>query len=234
MIAMPTSTGSWSTPSPTRGVVGGPAERPTDELPEPVLAGRDATDEVHDRDAIDRALANLAGGPAHRGGAALLPEPDRGADGRDVAGGAGHGEEPVVAGVEGDGDRSGRLSDRSSGVVRHRPEGASMNEHDLVQALEGRAAEVDPAGPPTGVMIGRAATVRKRRTAISVVAAAAAVAVVGHDAVAGRRSATTGLDDPTSSPPAGARVSPTRWPCCPSTRRPCRSTTGSRRPIASA
>ncbi|CAN5401008.1 hypothetical protein BH09ACT12_BH09ACT12_15160 [soil metagenome] len=53
-----------------------------------------------------------------------------------------------------------------------------MNEHDLMQALEGRAAEVDPAGPPTGAMIGRAATVRKRRTALSVVAAAAVVAVI--------------------------------------------------------
>ncbi|CAN5400902.1 SigE family RNA polymerase sigma factor [soil metagenome] len=37
------------------------AERPTGELPEPVVVGdRSATDEVHDRDAIDRALANLA------------------------------------------------------------------------------------------------------------------------------------------------------------------------------
>lgn len=53
-----------------------------------------------------------------------------------------------------------------------------MNEQDLVQALEGRAADVHPAGPPTGAMIGRAAVARKRRTALSVVAAAAAVAVV--------------------------------------------------------
>ncbi|CAN5415897.1 SigE family RNA polymerase sigma factor [soil metagenome] len=34
------------------------AEKPTGELPEPV-GGRDATDEVHDRDVVDRALANL-------------------------------------------------------------------------------------------------------------------------------------------------------------------------------
>lgn len=53
-----------------------------------------------------------------------------------------------------------------------------MNERDLMQALEGRAAAVDPAGPPTSAMIGRAATVRKRRTALGAVAAVAAVAVV--------------------------------------------------------
>lgn len=36
-------------------------EQPTDEVPEPsAVGGRAATDEVDDRDAIDRALANLA------------------------------------------------------------------------------------------------------------------------------------------------------------------------------
>ena len=36
------------------------SEKPTDEVPEPTVAGsRAATDDVHDRDAIDRALANL-------------------------------------------------------------------------------------------------------------------------------------------------------------------------------
>ncbi|WP_323793092.1 hypothetical protein [Nocardioides sp.] len=53
-----------------------------------------------------------------------------------------------------------------------------MNEQELMTALEGRASEVHPAGPPTGAMIGRAAVARQRRTAFSVVAAAAAVAVV--------------------------------------------------------
>ncbi|CAN5415946.1 hypothetical protein BH11ACT8_BH11ACT8_33570 [soil metagenome] len=53
-----------------------------------------------------------------------------------------------------------------------------MNEHDLVQALEGHAAAVDPAGPPTSAMIARAASVRKRRTAVGVVAVAAVVAVI--------------------------------------------------------
>ena len=52
-----------------------------------------------------------------------------------------------------------------------------MNEHDLMQALEGSAAAVDPAGPPTSVMIARAASVRKRRTA-SAVGVATAVAVI--------------------------------------------------------
>ena len=37
------------------------SERATEDLPEPTVVGlRSATDEVHDRDAIDRALANLA------------------------------------------------------------------------------------------------------------------------------------------------------------------------------
>ena len=36
------------------------AEKPTGELPEPVVGGRDVTDEVHDREVIERALANLA------------------------------------------------------------------------------------------------------------------------------------------------------------------------------
>ena len=36
------------------------SERPTGEVPEPAAGGRDATDEVDARDAIDRALANLA------------------------------------------------------------------------------------------------------------------------------------------------------------------------------
>lgn len=36
------------------------SERPTGEVPERVAHGRDATDEVDARDAIDRALANLA------------------------------------------------------------------------------------------------------------------------------------------------------------------------------
>ncbi len=37
------------------------SEKPTEELPEPtVVGGRSATDEVHDREVVDRALANLA------------------------------------------------------------------------------------------------------------------------------------------------------------------------------
>ncbi len=70
-----------------------------------------------------------------------------------------------------------------------------MNEHDLMQALERRAEAVDPGGAPLAAMTGRADTLRKRRTAFTVVAAAAAVAVVATTL------SVVGLGDDRSSAP---------------------------------
>jgi hypothetical protein len=53
-----------------------------------------------------------------------------------------------------------------------------MNEHDLMQALERRVADVSPTGAPVSDMVGRADKHRKRRNVLTAVAGAAAVAVV--------------------------------------------------------
>ena len=70
-----------------------------------------------------------------------------------------------------------------------------MNEHDLMQALERRVADVSPTGAPVSDMVGRADKHRKRRNVVTAVAGAAAVAIVATTA------SVVGLGDDKASAP---------------------------------